>query len=430
MDIAFNALRSAAYAMVKSPYVFILIIFIIMFYRQNKKIVMIQRMIIGERLNSSFELTVSQVVFGLLAGMVGSVMLGYLGVTFDENTSVELIFLISILLMFINQRFICFSYSAAILGFISVLLEIMRGMYGVNVEKLQFLNVDVVALMTLIAVLHFIEGILIIADGSKGSIPIFTKKDDKIIGGFALKRYWAIPIALALVVNSRMYPIEQVIPLSSWNSFLHPTTPLNIITNAAILLMPFYGVLGYSSVTFTKTKVQKSISSGVMVLLYSVALFIVARLAVLNVFFKLFVVFFAPVAHEIMLYVQRYWEVKEKPKYVSGENGMMVLEVAPNSPASLMGIKSGDLLIEVNHKKIFKEDDILNTIKEASNIAWFKIKRAAGNFEEIRYKSSDNTKKLGIVFVPIYVPEESMVVKVNQNKFSDILESMKKNNNG
>jgi multisubunit Na+/H+ antiporter MnhG subunit len=428
MDIAFNTLRSTAYAMVKSPYVFILIIFIVMFYRQNKKVVMIQRMIIGNRLNSSFELTVSQIVFGLLAGMAGSVILGYLGVTFDENTSIELIFLISILLMFINQRFICFSYSAGILGFISVLLEIMRGMYGINIENLQFLNIDVVALMTLIAVLHLVEGILIIADGSKGSIPIFTKKDDKIIGGFALKRYWAIPIAIALIVNSRTYSIDNVIPLSTWNSLLHPTTPLKLIANAAILLMPFYGVLGYTSVTFTKTKRQKSVSSGVMVIIYSLLLFIFARLAILNVFFRLFVVVFAPVAHEAMLYVQRYREVREEPKYVSDERGMMVLEVAPNSPASQMGIKSGDILIEVNHKRIFKEDDIINTIREASNIAWFKIKRAAGDFEEIRYENSSNTKKLGMVFVPMYVPEESMVIKVNENKFSDILENMKKNN--
>jgi hypothetical protein len=33
-----------------------------------------------------------------------------------------------------------------------------------------------------------------------------------------------------------------------------------------------------------------------------------------------------------------------------------------------------------------------------------------------------------MVFVPMYVPEESMVIKVNENKFSDILENMKKNN--
>lgn len=426
MSIALNALKATAYAIVKPPYVFILIIFAIIFYKQNRKIVMIQKMIIGDNLNSPFELTISEIIFGLFAGIVGSIILGYLGVSFSENTSIELIFLLSVLLMFINPRFICFSYSGAILGFISVLLEIMKGMYNTDVAALSFLNIDVVALMTLVAILHFIEGILVIVDGDKGAIPVFTKKDNKIIGGFALKRYWAIPVAVALIVNSRGYSIDSIISFGNWNSWLKPTTPIELIKNAAILLMPFYGVIGYSSVTFTKTKKEKSISSGIMIMLYSVLLFIFARLAVINIFFKLFLVIFAPAAHEAMLYIQRYREVKQEPKYVSNENGMMVLEVAPNSPASQMGIRSGDVVVEVNHRKILREDDIKKTIIEASNIAWFKIKRAAGNLEEIRYRNTNNSKRLGIVFVPINIPDENAVVKVDGNKFSDILENMKK----
>lgn len=420
MNIAFNALRSTAYAIVTSPYVFILIIFAISFYRQNKKVVMVQKMIIGERLNSPFELTISEIIFGLIAGLLGSITLGYLGVSFSENTSIELIFILSIFLMLINPRFICFSYSGAILGFISILLEIMRGMYNVEITQLEFLHIDVVALMTLVAVLHFIEGILVIVDGSKGSIPVFTKKNNKIIGGFALKRYWAIPVAVALIVNSNFYNIDSVIPIVNWNTLLNPTTSFSAIKNAAIMLMPFYGVIGYSSVTFTKTKKEKSFSSGAMIIGYSILLFAFARLAVLNIFFKLFVVFFAPLAHEGFLYIQRYKEVNKEPKYVSNEDGIMILEVAPNSPAYQMGIKSGDMILEVNHRKIFKEDDILKTIREASNIAWFKIKRAAGNLEEIRYSNKSNSKRLGIVFVPTNVPEDNMVINVEQSKFSDI----------
>jgi len=425
MNIAFNALRSTAYAIVTSPYVFILIIFAISFYRQNKKVVMVQKMIIGERLNSPFELTISEIILGLIAGLLGSIILAYLGVSFSENTSIELIFLLSILLMLINPRFICFSYSGAILGFISILLEIMKGMYNVEISQLGFLSIDVVALMTLVAVLHFIEGILVILDGSKGSIPVFTKKNNKIIGGFALKRYWAIPVTVALIVNSSFYNIDSVVPLVNWNTFLNPTTSYSVIKNAAILLMPFYGVIGYSAVTFTKTKKEKSFSSGTIIIGYSILLFVFARLAVLNIFFKLFVVLFAPLAHEGFIYIQRYREVNKEPKYVSNEDGIMILEVAPNSPAYQMGIKSGDMILEVNHTKIFKEDDILKTIREASNIAWFKIKRAAGNLEEIRYSNKSNSKRLGIVFVPTNVPEENMVINVDQSKFSDILEKLK-----
>lgn len=256
MSILLNSLRAVAYAIVTSPYVIILIIFAIIFYRQNRKIVMMQ-MIIGDKLNSSFELTISQIVFGILAGVIGSIMLNYLGVSFDENTSIELVFLTSIFLVLINPRLICFSYSASILGFISILLQILREMYNVDVKSLSFLNIDVVALMTLIAVLHFVEGILVILDGSKGAIPIFTRKDNRIVGGFALKRYWALPVAVALIVNSSMYSLDKIIPISEWNTLLNPSTPFSIIKNAAVFLMPFYGVIGYGSITFTKTKNEK-----------------------------------------------------------------------------------------------------------------------------------------------------------------------------
>ena len=33
-------------------------------------------------------------------------------------------------------------------------------------------------------------------DGSRGAIPVFTKREDKIIGGFSFSRYWPIPIAV------------------------------------------------------------------------------------------------------------------------------------------------------------------------------------------------------------------------------------------
>src|SRR3712207_8273583 len=38
-----------------------------------------------------------------------------------------------------------------------------------------------------------------------------------------------------------------------------------------------------------------------------------------------------PILHEGMLYLDTYIELKSKPKYISSEEGLMVLEVAPNS---------------------------------------------------------------------------------------------------
>lgn len=429
MNIALTVLNAIAYAVIKSPYVFILIISGLMFYVKNKKTVIMQKVIIGDKLNSPLELTISQLVMGIFAGSIISIILGYFGVVFSENSAVELIFVISILLMIINSRFICFSYSAGILGFISVLLEMLRKFYGINIDKFSFLNIDVAALMTLIAVMHFIEGLLVMVDGEKGAIPVFTSTNEKIIGGFAFKRYWAVPIALGLIVKSN-YPIfTDVIHFNNWDTILKFTTPMSILKGAVLILYPIYGMIGYSSVTFTKSKREKTFISGSMIMIYGVLLFIFARLSVLNIFFKLFVVIFAPVAHEGIIYIQRYKELNSKPKYISDENGIMVLEVAPNSLAFDMGIKSGDILIEVNNKKISKEDDIFETIKEASNYIWFKIKKAAGNLEEVNYKKVNQMKRLGIVFVPTVVPSDRKMVKINEENFKEILDKIRDKNN-
>jgi len=68
MNVVISTLRTVADAMVTSPYVFVLLMFLIVFYKYNSKIVSIQKMIIGEEVNSALELTISQIVLGIFGG--------------------------------------------------------------------------------------------------------------------------------------------------------------------------------------------------------------------------------------------------------------------------------------------------------------------------------------------------------------------------
>ena len=58
-------------------------------------------------------------------------------------------------------------------------------------------------------------------------------------------------------------------------------------------------------------------------------------------------------------------EKKGQYLYVSDDEGIMILEVTPNSPAYEVGVKRGDKIIEVNGEKIKSEVDIFNAIKES-----------------------------------------------------------------
>ncbi|MFL0196072.1 PDZ domain-containing protein [Clostridium sp. WILCCON 0269] len=422
--ILLYTLKSVAFALTEPYLVLLLAILAFTLYRKNKQTVIMQQMIIGEKINSPFELTISQIVIGIFAGILVSIIMSYLGVVFDENSAVDLIFLASIIFMFFNPRFICFSYSGAILGLISLMLSIASEVF--NIPTLNFLKIDVVSLMSMVAILHLVEGILIMVDGKTGAIPVFTSKNGNIIGGFALQRYWSIPMAIIFMFHPKSIVGDfSQIPIQGWWPLINTSIPYDILKNAVMVLIPFYAVMGYNSVTFTRDAKEKTIISGALVILYSVVLFGMAQLAVVNIWLKFLVLIFAPAAHEGIIMLQRNLEVKGTPKYISSNEGIMVLAVAPNSPANEMGIKSGDLLVEINSEKIESEDRITEIIKECSNFIWFKIKTVAGNFEQVSYNRMNKNKRLGIVFVPRKVPKNSMIVKLDKNRFSEILNKMK-----
>ncbi|MCH4200411.1 PDZ domain-containing protein, partial [Clostridium tyrobutyricum] len=159
-----------------------------------------------------------------------------------------------------------------------------------------------------------------------------------------------------------------------------------------------------------------------------VLLFVLAQFANINLFLKLFVIVFAPLAHEGMIFIQRYIETVGKPKYISSDEGIMVLAVAPNSPANEMGIKSGDLLVEINSQKIENEEKITEIARKCSNFIWFKIKRVTGKLEQVSYNKMNENRRLGIVFVPRNVPKDSTIIKLNKDKFSDVLNKVKNKN--
>lgn len=426
MNILLYTLKSIAYALTEPYLLMFLAILAFMLYRQNKKTTVMQRMIMGESLISPFELTISQIVIGIFAGTAASLIMSYLGIVFDENSSVDLIFLISIIFMYVSPKFMCFAYSGASLGLLSMVLHELSVI--LKVPSLDFLKIDVVALMTMVAVLHFVEGFLTIVDGDTGYIPVFTNRDDKIIGGFAFQRYWVMPIALFIMISSKSLTSSGTVPMPGWWPLIKSSIPNNILKEAMVTLIPFYGVIGYSSVTFTKTKTEKVTSSGMSIIIYSIALFVLAQLAVINIYFKLLVLIFAPFAHEFMLNYQNSMEFTQKSKYVSDDEGIVVLDVIPKSPASEMGLESGDKILKINGSIISKEEEIIDQLRNFTNFVELTVKKNNNIIKELSYNHLNNTKKLGIVFVPRALPKGSTVVKLEDNRFRDILEKIKKKN--
>lgn len=425
MNIAVGTLKAIGDVLIKPPFVLIILWISIVLYKKNRKVLVMQRMIVGNSKHSAFDLTISQVGLGIIAGIVGSFILSFLGVVFKNQVAIEILFLISIMLMLFKPRFICFSYSGAILGLVSGAIKILSDA-GVITEDLGYLQVDIATLITMIAVLHIVEGVLVMIDGKTAAIPVFTKRDNKIIGGFALKRYWPIPIAILLMLktNDITFATNVIEAPNFWHQI--SVQSFELLKNATIAFTAFYGVIGYNTVTFTKSKEEKAFSSGIFIIMFGAILLVLSYIG-RNIFiYQMVIVILMPILHELMLRIQIYLEDKAKPKYISKKEGLMVLEVAPNSPAEEMGIKSGDLLVEMNNKRIESENDVVNNISNISNFIWFKIKEVKGDIKEVSYNKMNKSKRLGIVFVPRGMPDASKVMKFDTEKFKEVLDKVVK----
>lgn len=425
MSLLIYTLRTIAGAVVTPPLVFVLVILAVILYLKNNKTVVMQKIILGDSVNSSIELTLSQLIFGIIGGTIGSIMLSSLGIVFDQNSGIMYLFLISMLLMFIKPRLICFSYSGAILGALGILSELI-GRLMPNFLDRTTLNIDILSLMMFVGILHVIEGLLVMIDGDRGAVPVFTNRNGKILGGYALKRYWVLPIAIiiALTANNSIldYGVTSV-QIPNWWPLIKSPSILTIIATSIISIIPFYAVLGYSSITFTRSKKEKVIVSGLHIMIYGIVLAIVAQLARVGIVGEIITIIFAPIGHEFMLIIQRKNEEKREPKFVSDEEGLIILEIASDSEISKLGLRNGNKIISINNKSINSEAEIYSILKESLYNVVLKVKDSSGAIRDINFKH-DKNKRVGMLLVPKSVNEED-ILSINEDSFENILDNIK-----
>lgn len=419
MDLVIHSLKSIAVAIIEPVHLIMLVVFGIIFYLKNIKIVSIQKMTLGEGLNTPLELTLSQIVLGILTGTIGSVVLSVLGVTFSENSGIEFIFMISILFLFYKKRYISYAYSSAILGIVGVLLNIFSNVTGMKL----LLNVDIVSLMTFIGIIYILEGLLIIIDGNRGAIPVFTKRDDKIAGGFSFSRYWPIPIAILMIFNDSVANHDSIYSnLASWWPIINNKVLTSLVTTVMIASIPLYGIVGYSNVTFTQEKKTKSLRCGITILIYGLTVSLVAQLGSINILGEIIAIIYAPLVLELIMKYEYRVEKNGKCLYVSDDEGIMILEVTPNSPAYEVGLKRGDKIIEVNGQNIKSEGEIFKAARENLFKVSLKIKNNSG--QVFKYDIKPRNKRLGLLLVPKMVKKEEMF-EIRPDEIKNIINELK-----
>ena len=126
--------------------------------------------------------------------------------------------------------------------------------------------------------------------------------------------------------------------------------------------------------------------------------------------------------HLLILRYQKRVEAKGEYIYVSDEEGISVLEVAPSSPAFEAGIRRGDKIIAINDEEVNSETDIFKIAKESIFKLRIKIKKDAGNIVE--YLVQPRNKGLGILLVPRMVKQED-ILGVGADDLKKVLEELR-----
>lgn len=429
MSLFVYTLRSIAGAIVTPPLIFLLISLLIILHIKNKKVVAMQKIILGGSVNSSIELTLSQLVLGIIGGCIGSIVLTGLGVVFNDNSGIWYLFVISILLAFLKPRLICFSYSGAILGFVGIIVKELSVVQP-QLSNIVGINIDILYLSTFIGVFHIVEGLLVMLDGDRGAVPVFTNKDGKILGGYALKRYWVLPIAIMIAVtmdNSSSSYVTESIQNPNWWPVIKPLSGIALLASSVIYISPFYTMLGYSSVTFTRNKREKALSSGIHISIYGAILIVISQFAEVGVIGEMLVLAFMPFAHELMLKLQVRSEEKRKPKFVSDEEGLMILEISTDSKVKEFGIDVESKVLSINDKSINSEGEAYAILKENLYNAILKIKDSNGIVKDVNFRHN-RASRLGILLVPRNVNKED-IVPVEDDNFKNVLNTIKNSSN-
>lgn len=269
--------------------------------------------------------------FGLLGGLLASYLMVFVGLTLS-GSGLMYLWPLAILLMFIDARFLCFAYAGGILA----LSSLVFGWPAISVPQV----------LGLVAILHFVEAFLILISGHLGAMPTFVKNaEGTVVGGFALQKFWPIPLVAMVVVGHSSGPTGGI-SMPDWWPLIRGGLGANV-DNIIYGLMPVVAGLGYGDLAVARTPRQKGRISALILGAYSLLLLGLAVLADQRPLMGVVAALFSPLGHELVIYIGKRMETG-KSIYQPAGQGVRVLDVIPGYPAWQAGLRSGDIIMEVN----------------------------------------------------------------------------------
>jgi membrane-associated protease RseP (regulator of RpoE activity) len=362
---------------------FWLIVFLI--YTQYKRIYKVEIQMLGEAKRSLRDRTVHAISFGILGGIIGTVLMMTFGVTIDTK---DFAFMLptALFLMLIHVRYLCFSYAGGLLSLSSLILG--------------FPKLNVPSVMAIVAILHLVESILIRFDGHKDAMPVFSENlKYGIVGGFTLQRFWPIPFAVLLFTFAQIEGAREI-NLPNWWPIFKPSIDALKTKNISLQISAVVAALGYGDVAFIQTPREKSKKASARLFAYSISLLVLTIISVKLIIFQYIAAIFAPLAHEFLILYGQKEEKKAEPIFRQYEKGVTVLDLKEGSIGMAMGLKQGDVILHINNQPVNNKEDIQEILQQRLPYIWVDVIHLNGKHETLEYQDyRQGINNLGIIVV-------------------------------
>ncbi|MGQ4680155.1 PDZ domain-containing protein [Paenibacillus polymyxa] len=381
-----SVLNACLYLLLQ-PFYYISILIVALGYRRQ---MLLERKLFHTRMHSWAAETWRVVWSGLLAGMALSALGMFVSVHLNP-TSIVCLWVATLLLMLVRVRYLCLAYSVGLLGVVQFFLNIASGWHpggvlGTSVAAIR--GLDIPALLVLVAVLHVAEALLVRWQGGKAATPLFVEgKRGRLVGGYRMEDLWPIPLLLLVPAQG---------------GFMLPWTPLfggDAGTGYMLAALPV--LMGFSSVTLGQLPRQKAVLTSNRLLLYSVALLLLSLLAAWWSPLILLAALFSFLAHEALIWYGNIEESRLSPMFVHPEQGMRVLAVLPDSPATAMGILPGEAIYRVNGMVVNSRAELHQALRINSAFCKLEVRNLQGESKFVQRGMYDGDHhQLGVVLAP------------------------------
>lgn len=325
---------------------------------------------------------------GLIYGLCLSVFFLGLGLVFPQGVIVLFVTIIFIISLAARPQWLTPVIPITLAAVISFFLPAMdTGNLLINNWLADIRTITYTNYLLLLASLLVVESFLLLFHAKRDPSPRrIQSKRGKQVGGFLINRLWLVPAFIVI-------PGAGLERLGWWPLF-------GDAASFSLLLVPF--VIGCQQLITYTTPERAVRKEAKRLFIYALVLFPIAIAAALYDWTAVaLTAIVVTLIVRMMLYALSKRNNRVRPFYFTErEDGLMILDIIPATPAASMNVKAGEIIRKVNGHDVRTPDQFYRALK--ANAAFCKLE-VLDEHGEVRFEQralyDDEHHELGLLFV-------------------------------